>query len=74
MLDPLAGGGFGWNFNTGECFFGDVGLERSYEATIVRSFDPERASVVLDFNSNAPISTAICKSLYDMEALVVLRV
>lgn len=74
MLDPLARRRLGWDLNTGKRFFGDVGLERSREAAIVRSFDPERASVVLGFNSNAPVSTAICKSLYDMDALVILRV
>lgn len=57
VLDPLVGRGLRLHLCRSECLVGDVRLQRCGEFAFVGSLDPERASVLLNLNTNAPVST-----------------
>lgn len=59
MLDPLVGGSLRLDLRGSKSLVGDVRFQGSGEFALVGSLDPEGASVLLDLDANAPVSTMI---------------
>jgi hypothetical protein len=64
VLNPLVGRGVGLHLCGSESLVVDVRLQGSGEAAFVRSLDPEGTSVVLDLDTNAPVSTMMRQWIY----------
>lgn len=59
MLDPLVGRSLRLDLCGSESLVGDVGLQGSREFALVGSFDPEGAGVLLDLDTDAPVSAVV---------------
>jgi hypothetical protein len=59
VLNPFVGRGHRLDLCSSESLVVDVRLEGSSEFALVRSFNPEGASVVLDLDTNSPVSATM---------------